>query len=128
MSSAKSSKVEHSETDRVNMESAEDVDDGVDGGQSSEESGSEEENGQESGGESHCAVRNFRSRTSSVYSHLAASPDCYNSYSDSCFTVLCRGRHGDGLRLNMLGATCQRLCGPGLCVQGGGVVALGLFG
>ena len=43
-------------------------------------------------------------RKSSVYNHLVANPDCCNSYSDSSFTVLCRGRHGYGLQLKVLEA------------------------
>ena len=48
----------------------------------------------ESAGENVSVVRRFRGSKFSVYNHLLASPDCCNSYSDSSFTVLCRGRHG----------------------------------
>ena len=57
-------------------------------------------------------MRRFRGSKSSVYNHLLASPDCCNSYSDSSFTVLCRGRHGYGLQLKVLEAIYQRLYKP----------------
>ena len=58
----------------------------------------------ESAGESVSVVRRFRGSKSSVYNHLLASPDCCGAYSDSSFTVLCRGRHGYGLQLKVLEA------------------------
>ena len=69
----------------------------------------------------------FVGSKSSVYNHLLASPDCCNSYSDSSFTVLCRGRHGYGLQLKVLEAICQRLYKPNLCVQKDSIIGLKLF-
>ena len=62
-----------------------------------------------------------------MYNHLLASPDCCNSYSDSSFTLLRRGRHGYGLQLNILEAICQRLYKPNLCVQKDSIIGLKLF-
>ena len=95
---------------------------GTDGGGSSE---SESSDG--SDGESVSVVRRFRGSKSSVYNHLLASPDCCNSYSDSSFTVLCRGRHGYGLQLKVLEAIYQRLYKPNLCVQKYSIFGLKLF-
>ena len=60
-------------------------------------------------------MRRFRGSKSSVYNHLLASPDCCGAYSDSSFTVLCRGRHGYGLQLKVLEAICCP-CPFGTCV------------
>ena len=57
-------------------------------------------------------VLRFSSRTSSVYNHLLASPDRCDSYSDSCFTVLCRGCQCCGLQLKVLKAIYQPLYKP----------------
>ena len=88
--------------------SAEEADDGTNG-EGSSESESNDGSDRESAGENGSVVRRFRGSKSSVYNHLLASPDCCNSYSDSSFTVLCRGCHGYGLQLKVLGAIYQRL-------------------
>ena len=72
-------------------------------------------------------MRRFRGSKSSVYNHLLASPDRCNSYSDSSFTILCRGRHGDGLQLKVLEAIYQRLYKAYLCVQKYSIFGLKLF-
>ena len=72
-------------------------------------------------------MRRFRGSKSSVYNHLLASPDCCGAYSDSSFTVLCRGRHGYGLQLKVLEAIYQRLYKPNLCVQKDSIIGLKLF-
>ena len=107
-------------------ESAEEADDGTDG-EGSNESESDDCSDRESAGENVSVVRRFRGSKSSVYNHLLASPDCCNSYSDSSFTVLCRGRHGYGLQLKVLEAICQRLYKPNLCVQKDSIIGLKLF-
>ena len=53
--------------------------------------------------------------------------DCCRTYSDSCFSVLCRARHGYLLQLQVLEAVCQRIHKPNLCVQKDSVIALKLF-
>ena len=111
---------------RDNRESAEEADDGTDG-EGSNESESDDCSDRESVGENVSVVRRFRGSKSSVYNHLLASPDCCNSYSDSSFTVLCRGRHGYGLQLKVLEAICQRLYKPNLWVQKDSIIGLKLF-
>ena len=112
--------------DGRDRESTEEAEDGTDGGGSSESESSDGSDG-ESAGESVSVVRRFRGSKSSVYNHLLASPDCCNSYSDSSFTVLCRGRHGYGLQLKVLEAIDQRLYKPNLCVQKDSIIGLKLF-
>ena len=75
---------------RDNRERGEEAGDGTDG-EGSNESESDDCSDRESAGENVSVVRRFRGSKSSVYNHLLASPDCCNSYSDSSFTVLCRG-------------------------------------
>ena len=58
---------------------------------------------------------------------IAASPDCCGAYSDSSFTVLCRGCHGYGLQLKVWEAIYQRLYKPKLCVQKDSIIGLKLF-
>ena len=70
-------------------------------------------------------VRPSRNK-SSVYNHLVSSTDCC-TYSDSCFSVLCRARHGYLLQLQVLEAVCQRIHKPNLCVQKDSVITLKLF-
>ena len=84
--------------------SAEEAGDGTDG-EGSSESESDDGSDRESAGENVSDVRRFCGSKSSLYNHLLASPDCCNSYSDSSFTVLFRGRHGYGLQLKVLEAT-----------------------
>ena len=91
---------------RDNRESAEEADDGTDG-EGSNESESDDCIDRESAGENVSVVHRFRGSKSSVYNPLLASLDCCNSYSDSSFTVLCRGGHGYGLQLNILEAICS---------------------
>ena len=107
-------------------ESAEEAEDGTDGEGSSESESNDGSDG-ESDGESVSVVRKFRGSKSSVYNHLVASPGCCNSYSDSLFTVLCRGRNGYGLQLKVLEAICQRLYKPNLCVQKDSIIGLKLL-
>ena len=71
--------------------------------------------------------RTFRGSKSSVYKHLVTNPDCCNTYNDSCFSVLCRGRHGHDLYLKVLESIFQRLLKPDLCVQKDSVITLTLF-
>ena len=111
---------------RDNRVSGEETDDGTDG-EGSNESESDDCSDRESARENVSVVRRFRGSKSSVYNHLLASPDCCNSYSDSSFTVLCRGRHGYGLQLKVLEAICQRLYKPNLCVQKDSIIGLKLF-
>ena len=93
---------------RNNRESAEEADDGQDG-EGSNESERDDGSYRGSAGENVSVVRRFRGSKSSVYNYLLASPDCCNSYADSSFTILCRGRHGYGLQLKVLKAIYQRL-------------------
>ena len=72
-------------------------------------------------------VRPSRNNKSSVYNHLVSSTDCCRTYSDSCFSVLCRARHGYLLQLQVLEAVCQRIHKPNLCVQKDSVITLKLF-
>ena len=77
--------------------------------------------GELSGGESECegvrvsrdCVRPSRNK-SSVYNHLVSSTDCCRTYSDSCFSVLCRARHGYLLQLQVwklfVSAFISRIC------------------
>ena len=90
--------------------------------------------GELSEGESECegvrvsrdCVRPSRNM-SSVYNHFVSSTDCCRTYSDSCFSVLCRARHGYLLQLQVLEAVCQRIHKPNLCVQKDSVITLKLF-
>ena len=90
--------------------------------------------GELSEGESECegvrvsrdCVRPSRNK-SSVYNHLVSSTDCCRTYSDSCFSVLCRARHGYLLQLQVLEAVCKRIHKPNLCVQKDSVITLKLF-
>ena len=105
------------------------MDDGAGSGLSSEGEG------ELSGGDSECevvrvsrdCVRASRNNKSSVYNHLVSSTDCCRTYSDSCFSVLCRARHGYLLQLQVLEAVCQRIHKPNLCVQKESVITLQLF-
>ena len=57
---------------------------------------------------------------------LVSSTDCRRTYSDSCFSVLCRAHHGYLLQLQVLEAVCQRIHKPNLCVQKDSVITLKL--
>ena len=106
------------QNDASEEESRTAVDDGA--GSDSDSEGE----GELSEGESECegvrvsrdCVRPSRDK-SSVYNHLVSSTDCCRTYSDSCFSVLCRARHGYLLQLQVLEAVCQRIHKPNLCVQ-----------
>ena len=63
--------------------------------------------------ESECG-RVFQPRKSSVYNHLVSRPACCQVYSDSCFSVSCRGRHGYQLQVKVLEAVFQRIHKPNL--------------
>ena len=96
---------------------------------------SSEGEGELSRGESECevvrvirdCVRSSRNNKSPVYNHLFSSTDCCRTYSDSCFSVLCRARHGYLLQLHVLEAVCQRIHKPNLCVQKDRVITLKMF-
>ena len=72
-------------------------------------------------------VRPSRNNKSSVYNHLVSSTDCCRTYSHSCFSVLCRARHGYLMQLQVLEAVCQRIHKLNLCVQKDSVITLKLF-
>ena len=62
---------------------------------------------------------------SAIAKHLAASPLCLSLYSDSCFSVVARGRNKR--HLAVLEAVHISLRKPSLCVQKNSVMALKLF-
>ena len=86
-------------------------------GESGTSVGSEESDGerdQEYEGEK---LSNYRGVKSALYKHLVGNVDCRKMYSDSSFSVLCCGRYGYLLHLQVLEAVCQKIHGPNLCVQ-----------
>ena len=64
-------------------------------------------------------------KKSAVYLHLLSRPDCLSVYDDSHFSVLCRARYVQ--QLKVLEAVCIRTHKPDLCKQKEHVVALRLF-
>ena len=105
------------------------VDDGAGSDSDSEGEGELSESERECEGVrvSRDCLRPSRNNKPSVYNHLVSSTDCCRTYSDSCFSVLCRARHGYLLQLQVLEAVCQRIHKPNLCVQKDSVITLKLF-
>ena len=62
---------------------------------------------------------------STIAKHLVQNPDCLSKYSDSCFSVVSRGRSKS--HLEVLEAVHISLCNPSLCVQKKFVSILKLF-
>ena len=81
-----------------------------------EESGSREGDGADEG-----EIR----KKSAVYLHLLSCPNCLSVYDDSHFSVLCRARYVQ--QLKVLEAVCIRTHKPDLCKQKEHVEALGYF-
>ena len=81
-----------------------------------EESGSREGDGADEG-----EIR----KKSAVYLHLLSRLDCLSLYDDSHFSVLCRARYVQ--QLKVLEAVCIRTHKPDLCKQKEQVLALRLF-
>ena len=81
----------------------------------------EESGGREGDGADEGEIR----RKSAVYLHLLSRPDCLSVYDDSHFSVLCRARYVQ--QLKVLEAVCIRTHKPDLCKQNEHVLALRLF-
>ena len=64
-------------------------------------------------------------KKSAVYLHLLSRPDCLSVYDDSHFSVLCRARYVQ--QLKVLEAVCIRMHKPDLCKQKEHVVTLRFF-
>ena len=69
-------------------------------------------------------VTGLTCKKSAVYLHLLSRPDCLGVYDDSHFSVLCRARYVQ--QLKVLEAVCIRIHKPVLCKQKEHVVALKL--
>ena len=67
----------------------------------------------------------WKFQLSAVYLHLLSRPDCLGVYDDSHFSVLCRARYVQ--QLKVLEAVCIRIHKPVLCKQKEHVVALKLY-
>ena len=81
----------------------------------------EESGGREGDGADEGEIR----KKSAVYLHLLSRPDCLSVYDDSHFSVLCRARYVQ--QLKVLEAVCIRTHKPDLCKQKEHVLALRLF-
>ena len=101
-----------SDDDREDDERNEEEDDEMD---------EEESGGKERDEADECVDR----KKSAVYLHLLSRADCLSVYDDSHFSVLCRARYVQ--QLKVLEAVCIRIHKPVLCKQKEHVVALKLY-
>ena len=97
------------------------ADDGETAGGDGDKTDEEESGGREGDGADEGEIR----KKSAVYLHLLSRPDCLSVYDDSHFSVLCRARYVQ--QLKVLEAVCIRTHKPDLCKQKEHVLALRLF-
>ena len=97
------------------------ADDGETAGGDGDKMDEEESGGREGDGADEGEIR----KKSAVYLHLLSRPDCLSVYDDSHFSVLCRARYVQ--QLKVLEAVCIRTHKPDLCKQKEHVLALRLF-
>ena len=120
---------EELDDETVGEETEDETDDGSDDNCEDDEPNEGEDNEkdeEESGGKvrdeaDECDDHN----TSAVYLHLLSRPDCLGVYEDSHFSVLCRARYVQ--QLKVLEAVYIRIHKPVLCKQKDHVVGLKLY-
>ena len=120
---------EQLDDETVGEETEDEADDGSDNDREDDERNEEEDDEmdeEKSGGKERdeadeCVDR----KKSAVYLHLLSRPDCLSVYDDSRFSVLCRARYVQ--QLKVLEAVCIRIHKPVLCKQKEHVVALKLY-
>ena len=120
---------EQLDDETVGEETEDEADDGSDDDREDDERNEEEDDEmdeEESGGkERDEADESVARKKSAVYLHLLSRPDCLSVYDDSHFSVLCRARYVQ--QLKVLEAVCIRIHTPVLCKQKEHVVALKLY-
>ena len=120
---------EELDDETVGEETEDEADDGGDDDREDDERNEEEDDEmdeEESGGKERdeadeCVDR----KKSAVYLHLLSRPDCLGVYDDSHFSVLCRARYVQ--QLKVLEAVCIHIHKPVLCKQKEHIVALKLY-